>query len=131
MGPNLVFRGGVHFADPSHGPRSRPSASSSNFVFYQPNVSPKCFGFTKVFWFQTGQTDRRTDRQTDRRNKYVLGLPCFKKLSSELKHCKVYQKTMNTFMIQFFFHVHTIDSGATKFPPVVWFHSVVGYHSRF
>ena len=29
------------------------------------------------------RTDGRTDRQTDRRNKYVLGLPCFKKLSSE------------------------------------------------
>ena len=29
------------------------------------------------------QTDGQTDGQTDRRNKYVLGLPCFKKLSSE------------------------------------------------
>ena len=29
------------------------------------------------------RTDRRTDGRTDRRNKYVLGLPCFKKLSSE------------------------------------------------
>ena len=49
-----------------------------------------------MFWFHQSflvsdrtdrQTDRRTDgqtdRQTDRRNKYVLGLPCFKKLSSE------------------------------------------------
>ena len=35
--------------------------------------------FWLVFWLQTGQTDGRTDR----RNKYVLGLPCFKKLSSE------------------------------------------------
>ena len=26
-----------------------------------------------------------TARQTDRRSKYVLGLPCFKKLSSELR----------------------------------------------
>ena len=51
-----------------HGPRSGPpSASSSNFVFYQPNFPPNFFGF----------------RQTDRRNKYVLGLPCFKKLISE------------------------------------------------
>ena len=49
---------------------------SSNFVFYQPNFSPKCFGFRHL-------VSDRTDRQTDRRNKYVLGLPCFKKLSSE------------------------------------------------
>ena len=55
-----------------------PSASSSNFVFYQPNFSSKVFGFRQDR--QTDrQTDRRTDRQTDRRNKYVLGLPCFKK----------------------------------------------------
>ena len=32
---------------------------------------------TTKFWFQTGQTDRR--------NEYVLGLPCFKKLNSELQ----------------------------------------------
>ena len=39
-----------------------------------------------MFWFQTFgfRQDRQTDGQTDRRNKYVLGLPCFKKLSSEL-----------------------------------------------
>ena len=30
-----------------------------------------------------GRTDRQTDGQIDRRNKYVLGLPSFKKLSSE------------------------------------------------
>ena len=48
-----------------------PSASSSNF-------SPKCFGF---FGF-------RQDRRTDRRNKYVMGLPCFKKLSSGFKNVR-------------------------------------------
>ena len=41
------------------GPRSGPpSASSSNFVFYQPNFSQKCFGFRQ------DRTDGRTDRQT-------------------------------------------------------------------
>ena len=78
---------GAELSFSGRGPQSGPpSASSSNFVFYQPNFSPKCFGFRQDR--QTDrQTDRRTDRQTDgqtdRRNKYVLGLPCFKKLSSE------------------------------------------------
>ena len=56
---NLALRVRVCFADP---------ASSSNDQIL--------VGFTKLFWFQT-------DRQTDRRNKYVLGFPCFKKLRSE------------------------------------------------
>ena len=34
-----------------------------------------------------GRTDGQTDGRTDRRNKYVLGLPCFKKLSSEFGIC--------------------------------------------
>ena len=56
---------GAELSFSGRGPLRGPSsASSSNFVFYQPNFSPKVLGFTKVFWFQTGQTDRQTDRQT-------------------------------------------------------------------
>ena len=68
MGPNLVFRGGVREAEPPL--RHRQILFSTNQIFHQ-NIL--------VFWFQIGQTDGRTDR----RNKYVLGLPRFKKLSSE------------------------------------------------
>ena len=64
---------GAELSFSGRGPlRGPPSASSSNF-------SPKCFGF---FGFRQ---DRQTDGRTDRRNKYVLGLPCFKKLSSEFQ----------------------------------------------
>ena len=58
--------------------RRRRTLFSTNQMFHQNVlVSPKFFGF---FGFRQ---DRQTDGQTDRRNKYVLGLPCFKKLSSE------------------------------------------------
>ena len=40
-------------------------------------VSPNFFGFRQVL--VSDRTDRRTDGRTDRRNKYVLGLPCFLK----------------------------------------------------
>ena len=59
MGPNLVFRGEVRFADPPLHHRQ---------IFHQ-NV---------LVFLVSDRTDRQTDGQTDRRNKYVLGLPCFK-----------------------------------------------------
>ena len=53
---------GAELSFSGRGPLRRPpSASSSNFVFYQPNFSSKFFGFTNFFWLQTGQTDRQTD----------------------------------------------------------------------
>ena len=64
MGPNLVFRGGVREANPPLHHRQ---------IFHQ-NV---------LVFLVSDRTDGRTDGRTDRRNKYVLGLPCFKKLSSE------------------------------------------------
>ena len=52
-------------------------STQPNFGFRQCMPPTKYWFQTNVskIWFQTGQTDR----QTDRRNKYVLGLPCFKK----------------------------------------------------
>ena len=54
MGPNLVFRGGVRFADTWSAKRT-PLCIIVKFCFL-----PTKF-FTKLFWFQTGQTDGRTD----------------------------------------------------------------------
>ena len=54
MGPNLVFKVRVRFADPSHGPQSGPPICIIVKFWFQ----------TTKFWFQT---DRQTDRQTDGR----------------------------------------------------------------
>ena len=69
----------LSFSGPLRGP----------LTLHHRQIFDQTFLVAPIFWFQTGQTDRRTDgrteRQTDRRNKYVLGLPCFKKLINQIE----------------------------------------------
>ena len=82
MGPNLVFRGGVGEADPPL--HHRQILVSNDQILVSDRQTD-------------GQTDRQTDGQTDAINIFwaflvknevrnVLGLPCFKKLSSEFTY---------------------------------------------